>query len=57
MATQERRQRAWTALADLVDTEQLAEIYRVEPMSDLPQLANEILDGRITGRVVIDVNA
>ena len=57
MATQERRQRAWAALADLVDTEQLAEIYRVEPMSDLPQLANEILDGRITGRVVIDVNA
>ena len=57
MATQERRQRAWAALADLVDAEQLAEIYRVEPMSDLPDLANEILDGGITGRVVIDVNA
>ena len=57
MASQERRRRAWDALAELVDPAKLAEIYRVAPMSDVPALANEILDGRISGRVVIDVNA
>ena len=56
MAPQERRRRAWTSLAELIDTEQLARIYKVEPMSNLPALANEILDGGITGRVVVDVN-
>ncbi|MXW73055.1 MAG: oxidoreductase, partial [Chromatiales bacterium] len=57
MASQERRRRAWDALAELVDTAKLADIYRVAPMSEVPALANEILDGRISGRVVIDVNA
>lgn len=57
MASQERRRRAWDALAELVDTAKLAEIYRVATMSEVPALANEILDGRISGRVVIDVNA
>ena len=57
MATHERRRRAWDALAELVDPAKLAEIYRVAPMLELPGLANEILDGQISGRVVIDVNA
>ena len=57
MASRERRRRAWAALADLIDPAALNDIYRVAPMSDLPELANEILDGRISGRVVIDVNA
>ena len=57
MAPQDRRQRAWNALAELVDQEQLARISRVAPMSELPALANDILDGKISGRVVIDVNA
>ena len=26
-------------------------------LSDLPELANRILDGKVKGRVVIDVNA
>jgi alcohol dehydrogenase/acrylyl-CoA reductase (NADPH) len=30
---------------------------RVEPMSRLPDIAEEILNGRIRGRVVIDVAA
>jgi hypothetical protein len=29
----------------------------VEPMSKVPQLAQEILAGQVRGRVVIDVNA
>jgi len=57
MASQERRRSAWAALAELIDPAALQEIYRVAPMSGLPELANEILDGRISGRVVIDVNA
>ena len=57
MAPQEHRRRAWDALAALVDPAKLAEIYRVAPMSEVPALANEILDGGISGRVVIDVDA
>ena len=56
MASQERRQRAWDALAELTDTEALAKIYHVEPMSKLPELAQQIIAGQIQGRVVIDVN-
>jgi acrylyl-CoA reductase (NADPH) len=29
----------------------------VEPLSKVPQLAGEILQGQVRGRVVIDVNA
>ena len=56
MASQERRQRAWDALAGLTDLEALASIYRVEPLSKLPELAEMIIAGDIKGRVVIDVN-
>ena len=57
MAPQDRRRRAWRALAESIDPGQLARISRVVPMSELPLLANDILDGKISGRVVIDVNA
>ena len=57
LAPQERRRRAWAALADWIDYEKLAGIYRIAPMSDLPALANDILDSKISGRVVINVNA
>ena len=56
MASQERRRRAWASLAEWIDPAKLADIYRVAPMSEVPALANQILDGRISGRVVIDVN-
>ncbi|MGI9287299.1 MAG: MDR family oxidoreductase [Pseudomonadales bacterium] len=57
MASLERRQRAWGSLADLIDKDKLGEIYSVEPMSKLPELAQQIIAGEIRGRVVIDVNA
>lgn len=57
MAAQERRQRAWDELAELVDRDLLRAIYRVEPLSRVPELAKAILAGQIQGRVVIDVNA
>lgn len=56
MGDKGRRERAWSTLAELADKKKLASIYRVEPMSRLPQLAEDIVAGRITGRVVIDVN-
>ena len=39
-----------------IDQKRLESIYRIEPMSELPELADDIVNGRITGRVVIDVN-
>jgi len=57
MASMERRRRAWSALSELIDKHKLREDYTVEPMSRVPELAEQILEGRIRGRVVIDVNA
>lgn len=55
MATKAQRLAAWDRLARDLDPAHLASITRVAPMSDLPRLADEILAGRIRGRVVIDV--
>ncbi|MFZ5607982.1 MAG: MDR family oxidoreductase [Pseudomonadota bacterium] len=57
MASMDRRQRAWNALAELLDPMRLRAIYRVAPMSEVPRLAQDILAGRVRGRIVIDVNA
>ncbi|MEZ0122849.1 MAG: MDR family oxidoreductase [Candidatus Reddybacter sp.] len=57
MAPLERRQRAWQGLAELVDLDLLRQIYSVEPLSKVPELAKDILAGKIKGRVVVDVNA
>lgn len=51
------RQRAWDRLADVLDLDKLAEIYTVEPLAKVPELADKILQGQVKGRVVIDVNA
>lgn len=55
MAPREKRENAWRRLARDLDRRKLAAITAVEPMSRLPELANDILAGRIRGRVVIDV--
>lgn len=57
MAPPARRERAWQTLARHLDAEHIRSIARVEPMSALPGLAEDIVAGRIRGRVVIDVNA
>ena len=56
MASKERRQQAWDRLESDLDREKLAEMTTVEPMSALPQLGPKIVEGKIRGRVVIDVN-
>jgi acrylyl-CoA reductase (NADPH) len=57
MAPKAKRERAWRTLAESMDKTLLKSIARVEPMSKLPELAQEIVAGKIRGRVVIDVTA
>lgn len=57
MAPQAKRDRAWATLAAHLDKGRLGDIARVEPMSKLPELAADIVAGRIRGRVIVDVNA
>jgi acrylyl-CoA reductase (NADPH) len=56
MAAQPRRQRAWDDLARLVAPAELAAVFDIRPMADLPKLATQLLDGQLRGRIVIDVN-
>lgn len=51
-----QRKRAWEALAREVDPRKLASLSRVEPLSRIQALAEEIVGGTVRGRVVIDVN-
>lgn len=57
MAPVAQRQSAWARLGRDLDLDHLARITTVEPMSRLPQLAEDIVAGKIQGRVVIDVRA
>lgn len=55
MAPLAKREVAWARLARDLDKALLAEMTTVEPMSNLPKLADAILAGEVRGRVVIDV--
>jgi putative YhdH/YhfP family quinone oxidoreductase len=55
MAPMPRREVAWARLARDLNVGTLAEMTTVEPMSNLPALAEAILAGKTRGRVVIDV--
>lgn len=57
MAPQARRQRAWNRLAELLDLEMLVDVYRKIDLDDVPQAAEDLLLGRIKGRIVVDVGA
>lgn len=52
-----RRIEAWTRLSQEIDAAKLAGMSRVEPLSRIHELAEEILAGQVRGRVAIDVNA
>jgi acrylyl-CoA reductase (NADPH) len=53
----EIRMEAWNRLAELLDEPTLDKLTQVRPLSDVPKLSEEILSGRIRGRVVIDVQS
>jgi acrylyl-CoA reductase (NADPH) len=50
------RVEAWSRLARDLDLKKLAEITQVVSLAEVPVFAQRILDGKIRGRVVVDVN-
>lgn len=57
MAPREQRLSAWSRLARDMGKAKLDAMTTVEPMSKLPELAQSIVEGKVRGRVVIDVTA
>ena len=57
MCPKPRRLAAWARLAKELPIEKLEEISSVATLDDLPKLADDILAGKVKGRVIIDVNA
>lgn len=56
-APMERRRIAWPRLARDLKPATLAQIGQVAPLGEVPRLAEDILNGQIRGRIVVDVNA
>jgi acrylyl-CoA reductase (NADPH) len=52
-----KRNEGWQRLAQDVDSDVLANISRTEPLSNIFALAEEITNGKVRGRVAIDVTA
>ena len=57
MQPAENRRRIWQRIVGDLPLEKLDAMATVRPLADVPQLASEILKGRVRGRTVIDVNA
>jgi len=52
-----RREEAWRRLASDLDLGKLAAMRVDARLADVPRLAAEITEGKVRGRVVVDVNA
>lgn len=52
-----RRDQAWQRLAEDLDAEKLERMTQEVALADVPQVAADILKGKIRGRVVVNVNA
>jgi len=50
------REQAWTRLAADLDLGKLARTTRVIGLAEVPALAGQVLQGRVQGRTVVDVN-
>ena len=53
----ENRQRAWQRVVTDLPLEKLEAMVRPATLADLPQLGADILEGKVRGRIVVDVNA
>ena len=51
------REQAWTRLATDLDLGKLARTTRMIGLAEVPALAEQVLQGRVQGRTVVDVNA
>ena len=57
MQPYENRVRAWNRIASDLPLEKLDAMIQPATLADVPTLASEILDGKVKGRIVVDVNA
>lgn len=57
MQPRERRVEAWDRIASDLPMEKLEEMVSTATLTDLPRLGQDILKGKVKGRVVVDVNA
>jgi len=55
MVAKPKRIEAWQRLARDIDSGKLAELTETHPLSDVVDLAPKILEGKIRGRIVLDV--
>ncbi len=55
MAPMAKRERAWARLAQDLDRAKLASVTHTHRLDEVPQLATDILDGKVRGRVVIEI--
>lgn len=53
----ERRRAAWIRLACRLPMETLDRLTRTASLDDVPELSRQMIDGKIRGRVVVDVSA
>ena len=53
----QKRVEAWQRISSDLNQDRLASMIREVTLDDVPELANEILQGQVQGRVVVDVNA
>lgn len=56
LTPRDQRIEAWSRLASDIDFDKLVSLSRIEPMTNLFALAEELLAGTVRGRIVIDVN-
>ena len=52
----ERRLAAWQRLAEILDHDLLGEATQTTGLKDIPRLSEELLAGKIRGRVILDLN-
>jgi hypothetical protein len=57
MSPQEERQEAWYRLAQELPLDKLGAMTSHACMADLPELGRQILQGKLRGRIVVDINA
>lgn len=57
MQPYDNRLRAWKRVASDLPMDKLEAMIKPAVLADLPQLGADILDGKVKGRVVVDVNA
>lgn len=53
----ERRVEAWKRIVQTLPLDKLEKVMQVVPLQEVPALSREILQGRVRGRMVVDVRA